>query len=153
MYKILFFLFMFVSATTNCFAKVRVIDGDSIVANGVETRLIGIDAPEHQQICFDEDRLAYDCGEDSKIFLKELVKGKKVVCNKIAKDIYKRDLSECFADDKNVNIELLKSGQAVLYKSKNVEYKRAEKEARKNKIGVWKGRFVRPEFHRVLKRK
>lgn len=143
-------LFCFVSVAQS---SVLVLDGDSIIVDGDEIRLIGLDAPEYLQNCFDVNNLEYDCGEEAKKYLRSLVRGRKVSCNKIKKDIYKRWLSECYVDDININLELLRSGWAVLYRSEDEAYVLAEKYAKKNKLGVWQGKFLKPEFHRMLKRK
>ena len=69
--KILLVFFLFL--TFNVEAKVKVIDGDSLIFNGKDIRLIGIDAPEYDQTCFDENGYEYDCGQESYLFLKILV--------------------------------------------------------------------------------
>ena len=43
------------------FAKVRVIDGDTIKLEGKLVRLSGIDAPEKSQICLNEIKKTYPC--------------------------------------------------------------------------------------------
>ena len=44
------------------FAKVRVIDGDTIKLEGKLVRLSGIDAPEKSQICLNEIKKTYPYG-------------------------------------------------------------------------------------------
>lgn len=153
MKKKFIFSALFFLIASNASAEVKVLDGDSLIVDKAEIRLIGVDAPEYMQFCFDEKELAYDCGEEARLALEKLVYKKKVVCNKIKKDIYKRDLSECFADKLNINIELLRQGWVVLYRSQNKLYIKAQTEAQKNKSGIWKGRFMKPEFHRLLNRR
>lgn len=152
MKTILTIIFVFFMSISSSSAETTVIDGDSIIVEGDEIRLIGVDAPEYGQFCFDETGLAYNCGDEAKNALNELVKDKKVICNKIKKDIYDRDLSECFIDETNINKELLKMGWVVVYRSDDENYKKAQEDARANRRGVWKGRFMKPEFHRVLNR-
>lgn len=131
-------------------AGVYVKDGDSLSLNGREIRLLGIDAPEYRQVCDDASGRKYDCGEKAKDYLKSLVKGKKVSCRKIAVDIYKRELSKCYAGKTYLNRKMLEVGWAVVYRSKNKRYKEWENEARENKRGMWQGKFMRPELHRIL---
>ncbi len=131
-------------------AGVYVKDGDSLSLNGREIRLLGIDAPEYTQFCDDSEGKKYDCGEKAKTYLKSLVKGKKVFCRKIAIDIYKRELSKCYAGETYLNRKMLEAGWAVVYRSKSRKYKEWENEAQKNKRGMWQGRFMRPELYRIL---
>lgn len=145
---ILFFSLISVSEVT---AEVRVLDGDSIILDGDEIRLIGIDAPEYRQYCFTKDKDKYDCGEEAKKAMKNIVKDKIFVCNKIKKDIYDRHLSECFADDSNINVEMLRQGWAIIYYAEdNEEYMSAQNYAKDNKLGMWQGKFIKPEFFRML---
>ncbi|MDD4556311.1 MAG: thermonuclease family protein [Alphaproteobacteria bacterium] len=135
-------------------ASVRVLDGDSLrLSKKEEIRLIGIDAPEYKQKCYDSQGNAYDCGEKAKKALIKLVKGKKVTCQKLKKDIYKRDLSECFVGEKSLNLEMLKQGWAVVYRSKDERLLEAQAYAKENKLGMWQGKFMKPELWRALNRK
>ncbi|MDR1694992.1 MAG: thermonuclease family protein [Lactobacillaceae bacterium] len=152
MKHILKFLLVFLVYPLTAFADVKVLDGDSLIINDSEVRLIGVDAPEYRQICFDEEEIIYDCSEEAKNALVEIINGGKIECVKLGKDIYDRNLSECFTEELNINIELLKSGWAVLYRSEEKTYVKAQREARENKRGLWRGRFMKPEFHRVLNR-
>ena len=131
-------------------ADVRVSDGDSLVMQGRRIRLQGIDAPEYHQTCGDKNGLDYPCGLKALEFMQMLVKGKKVVCKKLATDIYKRDLSECFANGENINLKMLENGWAVLYRTDNPRYIAAQNQAEKSKIGLWQGKFMKPELYRIL---
>ncbi|MBE6450914.1 MAG: thermonuclease family protein [Alphaproteobacteria bacterium] len=136
-------------------AKVKVIDGDSILIGKKDIRLLGIDAPEYDQTCFDENGYEYDCGQESYLFLRLLVeKGlnnqEKVKCNKKGVDKYKRDLSECFIGKTNINLAMIKSGYAVTYRHDS--YEKEEYEAKTHKKGIWQGKFMRPELYRILKK-
>lgn len=133
------------------YAKTYAKDGDSLVVGKKEIRLSGIDAPEYFQTCYKGDE-EYDCGVKAHEFLKKLIKNRKVTCHKIATDIYKRQVSECFADSININKKLLESGWAVTYKTNNNDYKILEKLAKEKKLGIWQGKFMKPELYRVLNR-
>ena len=82
--------------------KVKVIDGDSIVVNGVEMRLEGIDAPEYHQVCYDADKKGYRCGIKARDYLLRLTAGKKVNCKKLSVDRYKRQVSVCYAGGRDL---------------------------------------------------
>lgn len=133
---------------------VKVVDGDSLEIGNRRIRLLHIDAPEYKQYCFTADKQKYDCGKESKSYLYQLLKDAdfKVDCKTHHVDRYQRDLAECFAGDKNLNLEMLKAGWAVTYRAEKQTYIEAENFAQKQKIGVWQGKFMRPEYYRRLQR-
>lgn len=144
--------FLFLANIAN--AKEIVLDGDSLRFGNKDIRLMYIDAPEYQQLCYDFRGFEYDCGEASKEALKKIIDGRKVHCDKKMKDIYKRDLSICYVDGTNINLEMIKQGWAITYRAKkNSEYIEAERKAKEEGLGLWQGKFMKPELHRALNRK
>lgn len=131
-----------------------VIDGDSIkvddASNIREVRLLGIDAPEYNQMCFDEADEEYNCGQDSRTFLVKLINQKQVTCYYSQKDIYNRFLAKCEIDNISINQEIIKNGMALIYdfNQSNDVMKELEKSARDNKLGIWQGKFQRPKDYR-----
>lgn len=148
--KLLYFVMMLLVAFGAAAKELKVTDGDSLVINNRRIRLQGIDAPEYHQTCGDAKGFDYPCGQKALEFMQHLVSHKKVSCKKIAKDIYKRDLSECYADGKNINLQMLEAGWAVVYRSGNKDYLEAQAKAKKAKIGLWQGKFMKPELYRIL---
>ena len=65
----------------------QVIDGDSLKRNGEVYRLHGIDAPELDQTCL-QDNLTIQCGRMSQQYLKKLNDKYYLLCVKRGKDIY-----------------------------------------------------------------
>lgn len=157
MQKIIYIICFFIISITICQARqesrLKIIDGDSIMLNGTEIRLEGIDAPEYKQVCYDANKKAYRCGIKAYEFLKNFVKGKKVTCKKISIDRYKRQVSFCYADGIDINQTMVQNGWAVAYDHYDDKYVKDEISARKNKAGIWQGRFMRPEIWRALNRK
>lgn len=136
-------------------AGVKVVDGDSLELNGKRIRLVGIDAPELFQTCHDAAGKKYDCGKKSQAFLKSLIlnaqqKKQKIHCRSEGKDIYNRNLSVCYAGKLNLNLEMIKNGWAVCYRSET--YAKTEQTVRQKKVGIWQGKFMRPEIFRAIKR-
>lgn len=156
MKKLIFFLSLCYAVSACASADVvEVIDGDSLKINGHSVRLKGIDAPEFDQICYDENDKAYSCGEDAKNYLQKMLndgykKGESVTCKKIAKDKYKRDLSVCYIGKREINRTLVQKGLAISYKGK--DYTKEQKIAKKQKKGLWRGRFMRPEIYRSVRK-
>ncbi len=136
-------------------ADYQAVDGDSLVVNGVKIRLVGIDSPEYDQWCKKASGKKYKCGEKASNYMKKMIaNGKKqrqkIKCENHGTDRYNRTLSVCYLDKLNLNAEMVKAGWAVTYR--HDMYKAAESEAKKAKKGVWQGKFMRPELHRMLKR-
>jgi len=109
----------------------KVIDGDTVVANGESIRLLGMDSDER----------GYPCYKEAKKRLEELILDKEVrlETGNEDRDYYNRLLRYIFFDDKNINIQLVEEGLAVARFYKDKKYKKeilnAEKNSRLNKIG------------------
>ena len=136
-------------------AKIKVTDGDSLEIDGKKIRLIGIDSPEYDQECQKADKSWYLCGKEASKYMRSMVErgleqGDKLECISEGKDRYKRSLSECKLGTTNLNEEMVRAGWAVTYRHER--YKEAESEAKEAKRGIWQGKFMRPELHRILKR-
>lgn len=113
---------------------VRVSDGDSFIINSqgkkIRVRMYGIDAPELKQ----------KHGEKSKKYLENLILGKKVKLKVLYEDRYKRKIARVYYGDKEINLEMLRSGNVWFYEyhAKNEkEYRKAYEKAKKEKLGLW----------------
>ena len=151
-------VFIFFAAGYRTFAAaeyVKVVDGDSLEIGKKRVRLLEIDAPEYKQYCFDKHKQKYDCGKLSRRFLDDMLKrnGYKLKCHSRETDRYGRDLAECYVGGKNLNLEMIKAGWAVTYRTENPLYLSAEEQAKKGKKGVWQGKLMRPEYYRRLHRR
>ena len=126
-------------------------DGDSLVLNGTEVRLHGIDAPEYTQTC-GSPHGEYNCGHDALMALRELLRGRIISCTAIAGDRYGRAVSICRDGALEINNEMVRVGWAVAYVRHSAAYLRAEKEAKSAKRGIWQGKFETPENYRQRNR-
>lgn len=117
-----------------------VIDGDSLRIDGVAIRLEGIDTPELQQIC-EAHGESYRCGDAARRELARLVDGADVTCGVVGRDRYRRSLARCEAGGDDVGASLVRRGFAVAY---GKAYGREEAQARRDKAGLWAGRFQPP---------
>jgi micrococcal nuclease len=149
--QIIIFLYFFMQlliSTGICIAGEyqvnRVIDGDTIIVNKGTTkltiRLVGIDAPE---ISHKKNELGQPFSQQSTKNLAGLVLNKVVDVKSHGPDRYGRTLGEVFLDGNNINLEMVKSGFAEVYrgtpvKGQNMEpYWKAEEEARRGGRGMW----------------
>jgi len=114
----------------------RVIDGDTLILeDDTRLRLIGVNTPEIFQ----------KFGKEAKLRTEELVKDREVMLeyDKDRYDDYGRVLAYVYTDECFVNYELLKQGYAYLMiippnaKYLN-EFKKAYKEAKDVKSGLWR---------------
>lgn len=143
-------LFCVLASFAHAKQSVKVIDGDSIVVDGVEMRLEGIDAPEYHQLCYRADKSSYPCGKEAFKYMKMLVKNKTLSCKNLGKDRYKRQIAVCFANGEDINRKMVRAGWAVAYDRYSQDYVEDEIFAKKQKKGIWKGKFMKPELWRRL---
>ncbi len=140
---IFFFIILFlifISCSPKTVSVVKVIDGDTvIISTGEKVRYIGINAPEMGEPFYME----------AKRKNRKLVLGKEVELefDREERDQYKRLLAYIFVGDTFVNYELLRRGVALIYRDRYNKAHRnllleAEREARENRIGLWK------DFHK-----
>lgn len=113
----------------------KVIDGDTIdLENGERVRLLGINALEKGQPCY----------ENATDRLRGLVEGKSVTLEKDVedKDQYGRLLRYVFLNNENINIKLVREGLATVWViSPNVKYEtelnQAQDEAKNSEGCIW----------------
>ena len=87
-----------------------------------------IDAPENKQ----------SYGAVAKQELKKYIYNQTVTLDIIKKDRYKRTLATVYLDEQNINLTMIKQGNAWAYICKGKpEYVRAQQYAQQNKIGLW----------------
>ena len=121
----------------------RVIDGDTLEVGGTRLRLAGIDAAEAAQICVGPGAVAYDCGYEARQELVRLIGDQVVRCGGTGTDRSHQPLVVCHAGQTNLNAEMVRSGWAVAWQSR--DYQRLEDEARAARRGLWQGKFQQPD--------
>jgi micrococcal nuclease len=131
-------------SSAGLFKVVRVYDGDTIKAAGhdieIKVRLVGIDAPETSKGKRDPGQ---PFGRMAEKYLAGLVLNKVVDIKGYGSDRYGRILGEIYIDDKNINLDILKTGYAEVYSGISPrglymdEYHKAEDWARSSGQGIW----------------
>ncbi|MBT5571756.1 MAG: thermonuclease family protein [Alphaproteobacteria bacterium] len=122
----------------------RIVDGDSLVINGVKVRLHGIDAPERNQTCGTEPN-RWDCGRQSSRALSKMIDRAPVTCHERDVDRYGRIVAVCSVGGVLLNARMVAEGWAVAYRQYSMDYVGEEDQAREGGRGIWSGEFVRPE--------
>lgn len=132
-----------ITTTRECIVS-STYDGDTMrVQCGGEQmkmRLHCIDAPEIGQKPW---------GRESRDYLRGLApRGSSIQVRGKEKDKYGRLIGEVYMDGKNLNLAMVRAGQAVVYRQycEVSEYYAAEKEAKKSAAGIWSkpGEHQRP---------
>lgn len=123
----------------------HIMDGDSLVIDGVRIRLHGIDAPERNQTCGTESE-RWDCGRQSARALEEMIDRAPVTCHERDVDRYSRIVAICsVGGGVLVNSQMVGEGWAVAYRRYSMDYVIKEQQARESGRGMWSGEFVTPE--------
>ncbi len=128
----------------------EVSDGDSItiLTNNNRTkklRLYGIDTPEKDQ----------PYGNASKKHLEKLLSSGKVSYSVHEVDTYGRTVADVYVNDEHINLKMIKDGYAWHYEyyKRSSEFKNAQKNAKANKLGLWKDKNPTPPWeHRKSER-
>ena len=136
----------------------KVTDGDTLKIGTFKIRLHGIDAPEKKQQCkkpyltiiiitFYED---YSCGQKSTNALIKKINNQKINCKILETDYFKRLIGECYKRNTNLNAWLVLNGYAVAFRKYSKKYISEELIAKKEKKGIWQGKFEMPWDYRKL---
>ena len=115
-------------------------DGDSLRLGGDRIRLLGIDAPELDQVCWDPDGAEWPCGRVARERLAALLEAGMATCGPEGEDRYGRILATCRAGGSDIAAAMVAEGLAIAKSA----YGREESVARRGRKGIWAGRFVDP---------
>lgn len=127
--------------------RARLVDGDSLFVQGVELRLVGIDAPEAAQTC-DRSGVVWPCGQEAARALSRLLRDHVLECEGNERDVHDRLLATCKVDNVVLNRWMVEQGWAVSFHG----YPAEERTARAAKRGIWSGTFIRPQQWRAENR-
>lgn len=120
--------------------EARASDGDSLRLGADRIRLLGLDAPELDQVCWRADGGEWPCGREARALMVTLLGDGAVTCLPQGNDRYGRTLAHCEVAGSDVGARVVEAGLAV----SSGEYEREESLARGNRLGIWQGRFVNP---------
>ena len=146
---LIFFAIFYCSITLaeSIIGKATIIDGDTIRIGKNKIRLYGIDAPEINQTCT-INKIIWGCGFESSQALESMISKKEVQCEIVDIDRYKRFVAKCFVKNINLNQYMVQNGWAVAYRYYSDDFIKNEEIAKKNKSGIWQGKFLDPYLFR-----
>ena len=121
----------------------RIIDGDTIHLNGDKIRFSGIDTPEINQMC-KQDEIDIPCGEIAKELLIKKIGNTVPICILQDKDQYGRMLGECYIEKESLSSYLVREGFVFAYTRYSKKFVEDEQFAIKNKSGMWSMDFIFP---------
>jgi len=129
-------------------------DGNTIQLGEVIYRLDGIDAPELDQTCIDDQADPWTCGVEAREQLTKLIGGKPVRCDDLGPDkiFKKRHIGLCTVEGESTSLNqlLIRQGFALDFEpSAKGRFLQDEAGARDARLGLWKGCFVAPQEFRL----
>ncbi len=138
-------------------ASAVVRDGDTIQLGDTVYHLDGIDAPEFDQLCINDQADPWSCGIDARDGLSKLIGGRSVRCDDLGPDKGRggRHLGVCTADGDKVSLnqQAARSGIAISVEPAiKVHVKDDAAAARDAANGIWKGCFAAPADFRIGKK-
>jgi endonuclease YncB( thermonuclease family) len=120
--------------------EARASDGDSLRVGGDRVRLLGLDAPELDQVCWTGEGAEWPCGREARTAMAALLARGSVECATSGEDKFGRFLATCEVGGADLGAAMVEAGLAI----SNDDYAREESRAREAKRGIWGGRFANP---------
>lgn len=116
-------------------------DGDSFRIGPDRIRLVGLDAPELDQICWRDDGSEWPCGRAARDLMAQQLALGPVACAPVGEDRYGRTLARCAAaTGRDLGAVLVAAGLAI----SDGGYLGEQSAARAARRGLWSGRFTSP---------
>ena len=141
------------SAYPKISGSASIIDAHVFYIGGRYIRLYGVDAPDKDQICSDENGASYNCGEEAVSWMTSWIDNNVIDCYILKLDPKGRDLATCIWGQYDIGAALVESGWALAnYKETDI-YVPYEVKAKNEFSGLWQGTFYSPEDWRDIKRK
>jgi endonuclease YncB( thermonuclease family) len=133
--------------------QASVIDGDTLEIQGTRIRIFGIDAPESDQLCRNEESELYRCGQKAANDLDAFIVRRPVNCIEVDRDLYNRTVAVCTVGDADIADWLVRNGLALDWpRYSKGGYVDAQIEAKREQRGMWSGSFREPWNYRACRR-
>lgn len=135
------------------YSAVRVVNGDTLIIQGKYIKLYGIDAPEANQTCANRQGRSYACGKDAALWLRGWLSNYEVACSVMREDAKGNMVGACRLGDYDIGAAIVNAGWAVVAPTGREIYGPYEEDAKKNRRGLWQGRFYYPSDWRKMQSK
>lgn len=127
----------------------KIIDGRTLEINEQKIRMLNIDAPDLDQICFTEKKyFKFRCGVVAAEKLAKLISHQSLSCEGAATDDKGYLLATCYVGELprriDINEQAVLGGWAVYDPAQSDKYKRVQGAARTLRQGLWRAKFVMP---------
>ena len=156
--RCLMVLLLVLCSTSSAWAvEATVRDGDTLQLAGVTYRLAGIDAPEFDQTCIDDQAEPWACGVEARDQLVKLIDKRGVHCQDLGPDktYAKWHVGICSVEGESTSLNQLLVRQGFALNSTasgKARFAEDEAGAKSDHKGVWKGCFVAPQDFRLSKK-
>ena len=122
----------------------RASDGDSLWVGTDRVRLLGLDAPELDQVCWRPNGDEWPCGRAARDRLAALLHDGNIDCAPQGEDRFGRTLAHCAVGEVDLGAAIVSDGLAVA----RDDYAAEQRAARDANLGIWNGRFTDPRTWR-----
>lgn len=130
--------------------QAEVVESDIIRIGDQRIMLYGIESIEPRQMC-EIDRQPWECWAAAVRELQTIVSEGEVSCEQVGNpDPYGRILANCSVNGEDIATRFVRSGFALALKRERPELEAVQAEARKEKVGLWQGRFNTPTEWRAM---
>ncbi|TWB42806.1 endonuclease YncB(thermonuclease family) [Nitrospirillum viridazoti] len=119
-------------------------EGDTLLVDGGEIRLYGIDAPDPGQTCQNRRGATYDCFAQATKELQAVVQDKIVRCTTKESPPKQRRLAVCTVEGRDVAGIMVRAGWALAYTALTPDYYNTQVLAMSHRAGMWGGRVEPP---------
>lgn len=140
-----------ISAWGDPAGTVRIVDADTWDVGGVRVRLFGIDAPELDQTCLQDDGTAWACGPWATAEAERRFGGRQAACEALDTDRYGRIVARCVVAGRDAGRTMVADGLALAFRRYSLDYDLDEKTASVARLGIHAGSFQRPAQARAAR--
>jgi endonuclease YncB( thermonuclease family) len=134
----------------NLSGQASIIDGDTLEIHGTRIRLWGVDAPESNQFCRNDENLQFRCGAKAANELDAFIARRPVDCSPVSLDQYRRTVAVCSIDGVDLGAWLVGNGLALDWPTYSKgKYDAAQRDAEHAGRGLWTGSYVEPWLFRA----
>lgn len=124
--------------------KATALEGDLLMIDTRQIRLMGIDAPDPGETCRNRYGSSFDCFAIATGVLRALVENRTVNCLVTTRDRNGLELGECRADGVDLGAAMVARGWAFAFRSLSSAYQNNEAYAQSRRLGLWSGQVEKP---------